>query len=832
LISGIGRRSYLPLFLAALVPIVLFAAAVVIVTALRERDALEATAQAKVREIAADIDQYLAAQIKAAEILAQVVSLPEGDLRRFYDVASRVRDNQSGWNNIVVLDRSGEQIINLASPFGTALPAVTDVASYQAILSSRASLVGNLVEQDTVSGKKFIPIRVPMLESGELKYVVTVDLDPAELNPLFKLADAPGDWVGAIVDRNGRLVGRSTLADQYVGQFATTAALEAVKTGKQGVYEGRTLEGLDTVFSFYTSPLTGWSVHYAVPQSIYHAPLQRMIWIIFLGGMLAVLVAVLLFSILAREAIRLGVADQEKADILERSEARLRSVFETSNQYQVFLTPEGILLDANAISLAGIRRPLEEVVGKPFWETPWFTATPGLSEQVKAAIPAVAAGETVRQEIEVNLPIGVRAFDFALRPVLNAAGTVIAIMPEAMEITERREAEAKLRQSQKMEAIGQLTGGIAHDFNNMLAIVIGSINLFKRRAARGETDLNRFLDSALDGAERAATLTRRLLAFSRQQPLSPQAIEANKLVSSIAELLQRTLGENVRLETVLAGGLWMTRADGGELENALLNLAINGRDAMHDGGNLTIETANWFLDEEYCLHNGGVTPGQYVLIAVTDTGSGMAPEVLQRAFDPFFTTKPVGQGTGLGLSQVFGFVRQSGGHVKIYSEVGVGTTVKIYLPRFYGVGEFSKTGAELLAEVPTGSPDEVILLAEDDAHLRDLTASLVQELGYTVFATEHAAAALQVLDSHPEVTLLFTDIVMPGSNGRLLAEEALRRNPELKILYTTGYTKNAVVHNGILDPGVDLIVKPYTTDDLARKLRTVLDRKTPAHEEP
>jgi signal transduction histidine kinase/ActR/RegA family two-component response regulator len=828
--SGIGRRAYLPLFLAALVPIVLFAAAVAIVTGLRERDALEATAQAQVREIAAGVDQYVAAQIKATEILAQVESLREGNLRQFYDFASRVKAGEAGWNNIVVLDRAGQEVMNLARPFGAALPSVSNVEPFQQILRSRAVTIGNLVLRGTVSGKQFIAVRVPVLIRDEVKYVVSVDLDLVGLDSLFKLGNAPKDWIGAIVDRNGRLVARSVNAREYVGQLATPAALEAIKTGKQGLYEGRTLEGLDTVFSFYTSPLTGWSVHYAVPRSVYHAPLQRMIWIIVLGGMLAVLVALLLFSILARDALRLRAAEKEKAEILERSEARLRSVFQTSYQYQGFLTPDGVLLDANATSLAGINARLEDVVGRPFWETPWFAATPGLPEQVKAAIPAVAAGDTVRREIEVNLPIGVRAFDFALRPVVNAAGVVIAIVPEAMEITERREAEAKLRQSQKMEAIGQLTGGIAHDFNNMLAIVIGSINLFKRRAARGETDIHRFLDSALEGAERAATLTRRLLAFSRQQPLSPQAIQANKLVGGIAELLQRTLGENIRLETVLAGGLWVTRADGGELENALLNLAINGRDAMRDGGNLTIETGNASLDEEYSLRNGGISPGQYVQIAVTDTGAGMAPDVLHKAFDPFFTTKPVGQGTGLGLSQVFGFVRQSGGHVKIYSEVGVGTTVKIYLPRFHGVGDLSQADTPPLAQAPNGSRDEIILLTEDDEHLRELTTSVLQELGYTVLAAENASAALRQLDAHPEVTLLFTDIVMPGSNGRQLAEQALRRNPKLKVLYTTGYTKNAVVHNGILDPGLDLIIKPYAIDELARKLRAVLDAKISTHE--
>jgi PAS domain S-box-containing protein len=829
-------RSYSSLFLAALLPLVLFASAIAVFIGVRERDNLNAVAQSKVQEIAAGIDRYVASQLKAAEVMSQMPSLREGNLERFYGFASRLKAQEKAWANVVVIDGAGQQLINLAAPFGTPLPSATDLPALNLAIAQATPSVGDLVPQGPVYGKMFIPLRVPFSEAGQLKYVVVVDLDPVELSGLFKLSDAPPDWVGAIVDRNGRLIGRSTLADEFVGKFATPVALEAIKQSKRGFYSGRTLEGLDTEFAFSVSPLTGWTVHYAVPRATYGAPLQRAVLTVVVGALIAVALAAGLLTLIARDGSRYRRIEQDRADALELSETRLRSVFETSYQYQLFMTPEGILLDANPTSLAGIDARLEEVVGRPFWECPWFAQTPALREDIRAAIPAVAAGETFRREIEMVLAAGHRAFDFSMRPVRSAAGAIVAIVPEAMEITQRKEAEAMLRQSQKMEAIGQLTGGIAHDFNNMLAVIIGSVSLAKRNLARGAMDLDRFLDGALDGAQRAATLTRRLLAFSRQQPLSPQPLEINRLVSGMADLIRRTIGETLRFETVLGGGVWMTRADPSELENALLNLAINARDAMiegnkfegskSEGGKLTIETSNASLDESYCLQHDDVAAGQYVLVAVTDTGSGMAPEILQKAFDPFFSTKAAGQGTGLGLSQVFGFVRQSGGHVKIYSEVGVGTTVKIYLQRYNGKDGGLPAGAEPLSiELPRARAGEVVLVAEDDDYLRDVTCANLKELGYTVIAAESGAAALRQLDQNPgaAVDLLFTDIVMPEMNGRRLAEEALRRRPGLKILYTTGYTKNAVVHNGILDSGVNLIVKPYAIDDLARKVREAID---------
>ena len=393
--------------------------------------------------------------------------------------------------------------------------------------------------------------------------------------------------------------------------------------------------------------------------------------------------------------------------------------------------------------------------------------------------------------------------------------------------SELQKTQQMLSHAQKMEAIGQLTGGLAHDFNNMLAVVVGNLDIMRRRLMVGQTDIVRYLDNAHDGAQRAAQLTQRLLAFARHQPLSPAIIDVNKLTLNMSELLRRTLGERITHECVQAGGLWSARVDPGQLENAILNLAVNARDAMAPGGALTIETANAYLDERYAAGRQDVKAGQYVVVAVTDTGTGMPPGVAARAIDPFFTTKEAGKGTGLGLSQVFGFIKQSGGHMAIYSEVGRGTTVRLYLPCAHGDAASLDVNGEQVAEtvLPLASTEEIILVVEDDDHVRRMSVAALRELGYIVDEAESGCIALELLKSRPEISLLFTDVVMPEMDGRRLVEAARKGRPELKILYTTGYTRNAIVHDGALDPDIDLIVKPFSVDQLARKVRAVLDRE-------
>jgi signal transduction histidine kinase/CheY-like chemotaxis protein len=457
------------------------------------------------------------------------------------------------------------------------------------------------------------------------------------------------------------------------------------------------------------------------------------------------------------------------------------------------LAVESALLDTRIERVQSLSRQLS------FWLIVCLAATAGLAwfaarDARRRAAAAINAGEALE--------------DANARLIEEAANR------EAME--------AQVRQMHKMESVGQLTGGIAHDFNNMLAIVIGSLDMAKRRMAKDPRKAEASIENAMQGAERAAQLTSRLLAFSRQQPLAPQALDANKLVGGMSELLRRTIGETIQFETVLAGGLWPAFIDAGQLESALVNLCVNGRDAMPEGGRLTIETANTHLDEGYAASHNEVTPGQYVMVSVTDTGGGMPAEVIERAFDPFFTTKGVGKGTGLGLSQVYGFVKQSGGHVKIYSEPGVGTTVKLYLKRHFGIAE-QVTTIVPEGDLPRAKRGEVVLVVEDEERVRQLSVETLRELGYAVVHAGTPNAALELIRSEPRIDLLFTDVVMPEMNGRQLAERAVAMRPGLKVLYTTGYTRNSIVHNGVLDHDVHFLAKPFTIAQLAGKVRQVID---------
>lgn len=393
----------------------------------------------------------------------------------------------------------------------------------------------------------------------------------------------------------------------------------------------------------------------------------------------------------------------------------------------------------------------------------------------------------------------------------------------AAAIAARQTVEEALRQAQKMEVVGQLTGGVAHDFNNLLQIVVGNLEMLQRNLTGEQPRLRRATENAMTGARRAATLTQRLLAFSRRQPLEPKPINANALVSGMAELLSRTLGETISLETVQGAGLWRVEADPNQLESAILNLAVNARDAMPEGGRLTIETTNTHLDRGYAADHAEVQPGQYVLISVSDTGTGMDRETVSRVFEPFFTTKEVGRGTGLGLSMVYGFVKQSGGHVKIYSEPGEGTTVKIYLPRLVGEAADGAPGEE--SHAPEGTHSETVLVVEDDDDVRAYSVEMLREFGYRVLEAHDGPSALRLLERQgPAIDLLFSDVVLPGGmNGEQLSQQARTMVPGLRVLFTTGYARNAIVHHGRLDSGVQLITKPFTFRELAARVRDVLD---------
>ena len=466
-----------------------------------------------------------------------------------------------------------------------------------------------------------------------------------------------------------------------------------------------------------------------------------------------------------------------------------------------------------------------------------------LSAFVKAERDLLAMRQSRSAEIRLWLSLltGMALVAATLLAVLLAIATrqaVSGLLERTRELEEesklRREAEATLMQAQKMEAVGQLSGGIAHDFNNLLTIIIGNLDAMKRQLAMlaglepardiaGK--LSKSLDAALRGAQGSAQLTHRLLAFSRRQALEPQRLDLNRLVSGMLEMFRRTLGSDISIETVLGAGLWPTFADGHQLENVLLNLALNAKAAMPDGGCLTIETANTYLDDAYVRRFGDIKAGQYAVLCVTDTGTGIAKDILDKVFEPSFTTKPPGEGSGLGLAMVHGFVKQSGGHVRIYSEEGRGTTVKIYLPRLIGeeVGAVPAGKAEGKQAIPRAKPGEMILLVEDSEGVREYARDILLELGYGVIDAANVQEALRAVAKKPHISLLFTDVVLGESNGRVLADKVRQIYPNLPVLFTTGYTRNAIVHQGRLDPDVQLLNKPFTQQDLARKLRELLD---------
>jgi signal transduction histidine kinase/DNA-binding response OmpR family regulator len=422
-------------------------------------------------------------------------------------------------------------------------------------------------------------------------------------------------------------------------------------------------------------------------------------------------------------------------------------------------------------------------------------------------------------------------FDIKMSPLRNRAGETIGAYQHSRDVTGRvraqqrlREAESALVRAQKMEALGQLTGGVAHDFNNLLQVISGNLQLLSKDVAGVERAEQR-VQNALAGVSRGTKLAAQLLAFGRRQPLEPKVFNIGRFMQTLDDMLRRALGEEIELETVIAGGLWNTLVDPGQLENAILNLAINARDAMGGRGRLTLEAGNASLDDDYARTHEDVRPGQYVMVAVTDTGCGMTREVLDRVFEPFFSTKPEGKGTGLGLSMVYGLIKQSNGHVKIYSEPGEGTTIKLYLPR-------STQAEDLLVETepaPVRGGDETVLVVEDDEEVCQTAVAMLSDLGYRVLKAKDAASAFAVVEAGVHIDLLFTDVVMPGAmRSPELARRTRERIPDVAVLFTSGYTENAIVHGGRLDPGVELLSKPYTREALARKVRHVLRNQAQA----
>ncbi|MDB5599519.1 MAG: hypothetical protein JWN71_1563 [Xanthobacteraceae bacterium] len=756
--SGVPTRLIILALVAVLVvPGILFAGMLLYRYAQAERAQYELQSVGVARAAAAVLDVELAGLQRTLQTLTTSEFLRKGDLAGFYQQAQRVKGSIGSDIGLRSLD--GQQLVNTGVPWGTVLPA-TPFGIDAEVVAKRVPVVTD-VFTGAIANRPLVAIVLPVILEGEARYLLHISSDTERFYNVIKPIVPPG-WLIGIADRRGNYVTRSESHPEFTGKPGVPTFL-ARASGPEGTFTGESAFG-DTVLVGYVRTGSDWVVAANVRQSAIETPLREALYLLIGFGALILICTSFI-------ALRL---------------------------WRFIAEP-----------LAGLAR-----AGRDIGELHTPAAVPTKLREFQAVQDALSAAAAQVRHITDMLEVKVEE---RTRELAQANAELTA------QMSARERAEGQLRQLQKMEAVGQLTGGIAHDFNNMLAIIISSLDLMQRRLERGDTSVERFVASAMEGARRAAGLTNRLLAFSRQQPLAPEVIEPNRLVSGMSELLQRTLGQTTKIETVLAAGIWKTHADAAQLENAILNLCVNARDAMPNGGRLTVETSNAFLDEAYvdAHHDDALKPGQYVQIAVTDTGTGMSTDILSRAFDPFFTTKRAGMGTGLGLSQVYGFVKQSNGQVKIYSEPGQGTTIRIYLPRYYGQEEFRPMRREakpLLA----GSREEVILVVEDEEGLRNLTVATLTELGYTVLEAGHASAALEMIDTHPEIKLLFTDIVMPDINGRKLADQALARRPDLLVMYTTGFTRNAVVHNGVLDAGVHFIAKPFSMEDLATRIRQVL----------
>ncbi len=748
----------LALVAVLVVPGILFAGLLLARFAESERSRYELEARDVARAAAAVLDRHLTGLQTTLQTLAVSQFLRLGDFEGFYRQAERVKLFIGADIGLRTLD--GRQIINTRVPWGSALPT-TPLAMDAQVIARGAPAVTD-VFMGAVAKRPLVAIILPVTFDGDLKYLLHVSAETDRFYETIKPV-VPQDWVVALGDRAGVFVARSENHAEFTGKPGVPAFL-ARASAHEGNFIGESAFGQPVLVGYTHSAITNWLVAASIRRSLIEKPLRDALWGLTAFGAAALFAAALIAVWLWRSV-----------------ERPLAALARESRRIGAGETP------------ARIRTSLRELAA--------------LDDALAAA---AAQAQATNAQLEARVAERTRELE-RTNADLRA------------EMAAREKAEGELRQSQKMEAVGQLTGGIAHDFNNMLAIVIGSLSMLQRRFARAAPDdaaLGKYADAAMEGANRAAELTRRLLAFSRQQALQPETVDANKLAAGMSELLRRTLGESIRVETVLAGGLWTTEIDPAQLESAIVNLAVNARDAMPDGGRLTIETANASLDDAYSALHSGVPAGQYVLVAVSDTGHGMSREIAARVLDPFFTTKPVGKGTGLGLSMVHGFVKQSGGHLKIYTEEGRGTTVKLYLPRRTG-GQAAEPAPPRPA--PRPGAGETILVVEDEERVRRFSVEALRELGYVVVEADGAAAALALLDTTPEAKLLFTDIVMPGLDGRKLADEAAQRRPDLKVLFTTGFTRNAVVHNGVLDAGVQLINKPFTIDELAAKIRAALD---------
>lgn len=714
------------------------------------------------------VDNEIQTHIAIATTLAYSPALEAGNYDSFWQEATNAMKFVQG-SSLDLADSEGNILLTTLQPAAT--PQVWKLPDewVKAAFTKNSTQVSNLA-QHGVSKKLAIIVTTPIVLDSKKKYILSISIPPERFQKLIESNFSDGQIVG-IIDNNRRFVARIPDFQKRLGTLASEGWRAAIDAAPVGWTENKVLEG-DWSMTGYAPTKYGWNVGVAKTEKDFQSPYQNILWSTLAASLLLSALGFLLAAAIARHISK------------------------------------GIASVAQSAHNLGQGRPVEEFVA-PFKEA-----------QIVSRNLAAASTELDRRS---------NALTLANAELENK----VAERTQSLEteMLRRQETETTLRQVQKIETIGQLTGGIAHDFNNMLTVIMGNLDTVQRRMEKfdGAAKIKQPVANALQGAKNAANLTQRLLAFSRQQALQPKSLALNSLVSETSQMLTHLVGEGIKVETVLAAGLWQTFADANQVENTLVNLVVNARDAMPDGGKLTIETSNAHLDDNYASRFGDLKAGQYVLLSVTDQGTGIAPEKIEKVFEPFFTTKAPGKGTGLGLAMIYGFVKQSGGHTRIYSEVGVGTTVKIYLPRLIEdkpILSHPKESPVELAKLPRAKKGETILVVEDDEGVRDYAVSVLKDLGYRVLAASDAEEALRIVKKTQDVDLLFTDVVLGGLlNGRQLADIICKEAPALPVLFTTGYTRNAIIHNGRLDAGVNLLSKPYTQQDLAQKIRAAIDQR-------
>jgi PAS domain S-box-containing protein len=858
------RGYFVLLVLAVAVPAFALSAILVWYNAETQRIEQERVLQDYVRTLSEVVDREVRVAIATLETLRYSAPLREGDIAAFEQVARRVHADNPHWRTILLTGRDGQQLMNLAARPGQTLPNIGRFAVIQEALRGRPAVSDLLLGQ--VSNAHLVAVHVPVLVDGSARYALGMSLPARHFQQLAVSFPVLQGVIVGLVDRQGIILARSANPEQVIGHPAAEMWMRS--DAPAAIMHGTSFEGVPVVGAFARSDLTGWRAIAAVPEKSVNSERDRVILLMTLGAasllVLGLSIAISLgrrvvapiealvrhsdayvrgeevgparrgtpaeIGALERALREAGRMHRDASRSQQESEQRFALLVQGVTDYAIYmLDAEGHVTSWNRGAQRIKGYSAEEITGAHV--SRFYTEEDRLAGRPATALAIAAEKGYLDSEGWRVRKDGSRFWAHVhIERLLDAEGRLAGFAKITRDVTEKREAEAHLQQAreqlaqtQKMEAVGQLTGGVAHDFNNLLTIIIGNLDASRRiladwkEGAHGR--LSRAVENAIVGAQRAATLTSQLLAFSRRQPLEPKVLDVNRLLARQERFLRSTLGETIRLETVGAAGLWPIEADENQLETSLLNLAINARDAMPQGGKLTIEAGNAFLDEAYSDQHVEVKPGQYVLISVTDTGTGMSREVRDRAFDPFFTTKPT-TGTGLGLSQVYGFVKQSGGHIKIYSEPGEGTTMHMYLPRSYAGAPAEDESA---GEPARAEGTETILVVEDDAQVRTFVCDTLAELNYRVLRAEDAESALRLLEQSPDVDLLLTDVVLPGRNGKQLSDEAEKLRPGIRVLFMTGYSRNAIMHQGRLDPGVQLIQKPVTQTALAAKVRRVLD---------